>query len=428
MDSSVKAPRVRILVLALIVLFVAGLVNAASVFVQPLADHYGWPNESIAKVVTYYALMMTPGHILGGFLLHKIGAKMELIVGAILMGLAFIWSSSVPTSMPGMLYIPFSIIQGLGLGCLYTGGTYCATSWWPDRRGLAAGLCMACNGGSAIVLAPLVVKMIYSSLGVVTTMRIIGIGIMVIVIVCAIGCKSAPANFKPAGWEDKKNVDMQKVKDTQLEDVKASKVFATSAYWHIAPAFGLFPILYVIMYPRFSIMLTDAGFSVAAATFGVSLYNMANIIGRVGLGTLADKINYRIVYWMLVAISVVSALVLIGASNAVSLPMFYAAYFLLGVGFGPVNSIHPIAISYLWGPRYAGNIYGFVMLGYMLIGTFISPYIHTALVAHTGGYTASCIYAIICCIAAGALYTTAKRPPRRTLAQVEAEEGAAAIQ
>ncbi len=105
-----------------------------------------------------------------------------------------------------------------------------------------------------------------------------------------------------------------------------------------------------------------------------------------------------------------------------SLAMFYIAYVLLAVGFGATNCCHPVAVQETYGSKYAGGIFGICMLGYMIICTFISPKISSALVNATGSYTASMIYAIIACILAVIFYTTIPQPKRRTLAEVAAEE------
>ncbi len=133
MDNAIKTPnRTGILVRALIVLAMCGIVNSAAVFVSPMAKHFGWTTEAIAGVATYMAFMQTPGHILSGWLLGKIGAKKTLILGCILLGLAFLLSGMVPSGSPWMLYITFSVLQGLGVGFTYTGSTYCATGWYPE--------------------------------------------------------------------------------------------------------------------------------------------------------------------------------------------------------------------------------------------------------------------------------------------------------
>ena len=275
MDNAIKTPnRTGILVRALIVLAMCGIVNSAAVFVSPMAKHFGWTTEAIAGVATYMAFMQTPGHIISGWLLGKIGAKKTLFLGCILLGLAFLLSGMVPSGSPWMLYITFSVLQGLGVGFTYTGSTYCATGWYPDKRGLASGLCMAFNGGSATFLAPLIVKLI-SSIGIIVTLYIVGGAIIVIGICAAIGLKTAPVGYAPAGWKAK--ADDPKLAATQLESLTPAQAFRTRGYWHLFLGYGLFPTMYIICYPRFSVLISDAGYSLSAATIGVSIYSICNV-------------------------------------------------------------------------------------------------------------------------------------------------------
>ena len=414
--------RTGILVRALIILFVGGMVNSAAVFVNPLAQHYGWTTESVAGVITFMATMQTPGHILSGWMLGKVGAKKTLIIGCILLGAAFAVSGLVPANAPWLLYISFSVFQGLGVGFTYTGATYCATGWYPDKRGLTSGLCMAFNGGSATFLAPLIAKIIEST-GIIATLYIVGAGVIIIGVVSAIGLRTAPSGYVPEGWQQKvaTAAEEEKLKATQLESLTPAQAFKTRAYWHLFLGYGLFPTMYIICYPRFSVLISDAGFSVTAATLGVSLYSASNVISRFLFGALIDKIGYRKVYTLCGVCCVAAAVCLMFAN---SLFMFYAAYVLLAFGFGPTNSCHPVAVQETFGSKYAGGIFGLCMLGYMVICTLISPRISSALVSATGDYTASMIYAIVACVAAVAVYTTIPMPKRRTLAEVEAEEAA----
>ena len=239
-------------------------------------------------------------------------------------------------------------------------------------------------------------------------------------ICAAIGLKSAPVGYAPAGWKAK--ADDPKLAATQLESLTPGQAFRTRGYWHLFLGYGLFPTMYIICYPRFSVLISDAGYSLNAATIGVSIYSICNVIGRFGMGALIDKLGYRKVYTICGICSVASSLCLMFAH---SLAMFYIAYVLLAVGFGATNCCHPVAVQETYGSKYAGGIFGICMLGYMIICTFISPKISSALVKATGSYTASMIYAIIACIIAVAVYTTIPMPKRRTLAEVAAEEKAA---
>lgn len=82
---------------------------------------------------------------------------------------------------------------------------------------------------------------------------------------------------------------------------------------------------------------------------------------------------------------------------------------LLGLGFGATNSVYPVTINKSYGPVYAGGIYGVALFGYMIFCTLITPRISAALVASTGGYTASFIYGIVLsCVAVASMYLIPK--------------------
>ena len=65
--------------------------------------------------------------------------------------------------------------------------------------------------------------------------------------------------------------------------------------------------------------------------------------------------------------------------------------------------------SPLTAPVTAGGIYGVALFGYMIFCTLITPRISAALVASTGGYTASFIYGIVLsCVAVVSMYLIPK--------------------
>lgn len=396
MDSK----RVGILVRCLIVMIFAGIVNATSVFVSPLAEHFGWSTDSIANVSTTMLFCWTPGALIGGSLMAKIGAKKSLILGSTVFPLGLLLCAFIPQSSPWLLYVTFSFMQGVGNGLAYTVATYTCTSWFPDKRGLAAGLCMACNGGSAAFLAPLCSKLIQAT-GITTALMIIGIVSLVICDVCALGVKSAPVGYTPAGFKAASGSG-----ETQLESYNIRRALKTRPIWHLIVCTAFFPTLYMIMFPRFSVYLTDAGFTVAAATLGVTIYSIANTVSRLCLGALCDKISYKHVYCLCGVLCVLSGACLLVAK---SLAVFYIGYALLGLGFGATNSVYPVTINKSYGPVYAGGIYGVALFGYMIFCTQITPRISSALVSSTGGYNASFIYGIaLTCIAVLSMYLVPK--------------------
>lgn len=256
------------------------------------------------------------------------------------------------------------------------------------------------TGGSSAFLAPICSKLVQST-GIISTLRIVGIVSLVVCVVCALGVRQAPVGYLPAGFANSASSA-----ETQLESYTVRRALKTRPIWHLIVCTAFFPTMYMIMFPRFSVYMTDAGFTLSAATLGVSIYFIANTLSRLFLGALCDKISYKHVYGICGALCILSAICLIAAH---SLFMFYLGYALLGLGFGATNSVYPVTINKSYGPVYAGGIYGVALFGYMIFCTLITPRISAALVASTGGYTASFIYGIVLtCVAVASMYLIPK--------------------
>eukprot|EP00939_MAST-03C_sp_MAST-3C-sp1_P003953 g3953.t1 len=92
-----------------------------------------------------------------GKFIGNIGPKRSVQLGA------FLWTSGLATGAYGahvhslaLLYLGYGIVGGCGIGFGYLGPLLYLQSWFPDRRGLAAGLAVAGFGGGTIVVAPLI--------------------------------------------------------------------------------------------------------------------------------------------------------------------------------------------------------------------------------------------------------------------------------
>lgn len=371
--------RTGVLVRALVIMLAAGIVNAPAIFVTPLSALKGWEAETVAGAATIMGTFTVVGHFFGGMLLSKIGARNTVTIGGLAILLAFVGTALVPASSPGLLYVTYGAFFGIGVGFSYTPATYTALGWFPDKRGLVSGACMACNGGSASFLAPIGAKLI-DVVGVQTAMIIIGVVLGVIIIFCSLsGFQQAPEGFAPAGYVPPANTG----DETQLESWPASRAIKHRAFWHIAVCLAVMPILYVVAYPRFTLFMTNAGIDPSYATMGVTVYAIFNVIGRLALGRLIDKTSYKFTYIWCAAFSILASLVMMRAN---SVELFYLAYALLGIGFGSTNCVYPVAISKSFGPKYGGGIYGSGMWGYMVFATLLMPRVNAAIVAATGSW------------------------------------------
>jgi MFS transporter, OFA family, oxalate/formate antiporter len=132
---------------------VANLQYGWTLFVNPMSDRFGWTKAAIQVAFTIFVLCETWLVPVEGYLMDRFGPRPVVLVGGILAGLSWVMNSYA-TSL-GFLYFA-AIIGGVGAGAVYGTCVGNALKWFPDRRGLAAGLTAAGFGaGAALTVIPI---------------------------------------------------------------------------------------------------------------------------------------------------------------------------------------------------------------------------------------------------------------------------------
>ncbi|MBV8089133.1 MAG: oxalate/formate MFS antiporter, partial [Alphaproteobacteria bacterium] len=159
---------------------IANLQYGWTLFVTPIDQKYHWGRTAIQVAFTIFVLTETWLVPIEGWLVDTFGPKIVVFAGGILVGVA--WAlNSVAGSLP-LLYLA-AAIGGIGAGAVYGTCVGNALKWFPDRRGLAAGLTAAGFGaGSALTIIP-IQGMIQTSGYEATFLRFgLGQGLVVVVI------------------------------------------------------------------------------------------------------------------------------------------------------------------------------------------------------------------------------------------------------
>jgi OFA family oxalate/formate antiporter-like MFS transporter len=132
---------------------IANLQYGWTLFVKPMHDQRGWPLSAIQIAFTVFVLVETWLVPFEGYLVDRIGPQFVGVVAGCLVALAWV-INSVATSLP-LLYLG-AVVGGTGAGAVYGACVGNALKWFPDRRGLAAGLtAMGFGAGSALTVFPI---------------------------------------------------------------------------------------------------------------------------------------------------------------------------------------------------------------------------------------------------------------------------------
>jgi OFA family oxalate/formate antiporter-like MFS transporter len=133
---------------------VANFQYAWTLFVRPLEARHGWSDVAVLDALRiYFTLAQTWLVPVEGYLAERFGPRRLLVLGGVLASLA--WVINARTDSLSVLYTA-QILSGCGSGIVYSISVGNALKWFPDRRGLAAGLTAAAFGaGSAATILPI---------------------------------------------------------------------------------------------------------------------------------------------------------------------------------------------------------------------------------------------------------------------------------
>ena len=367
-----------ILIAAIIINICIGTLYAWSVFAMPLGKLFGWAPPALALVFTINHGLSPVAMIGGGYLQDKLGSKTTIIVGGLMFTIGLFLSGYV--SQVGMLYLTYSALAGIGGGVIYAGNIGNTVKFFPDKRGLAAGLCAAGYGCGAMLVAPIASALIINY-GVLNTFQILGTAFFIIIAICIMFIKKAPAGYKPAGWTPP--VVAATAAQPAGNDSKWTQMISEGIWWVVmimlfcGAMSGLMVLAHASPIGQIMFKLTPMN-----AAFFVSIITLANALGRVGFGALSDRIGRSNTIMIMY---IVSALSMLNLAFTTSVAGFVASGVGCGAVFGGFMGTMPTIISDRYGLKNFGVNYGITFIGFSLAAIF-GPLTAAKVRVATGNY------------------------------------------
>ncbi|RUP13445.1 MAG: oxalate/formate MFS antiporter, partial [Methylobacterium sp.] len=186
-------------------------------FVNPMQERHGWDRAAIQVAFTLFVVTETWLVPIEGWFVDKYGPRIVTLFGGLLCGIAWVINSYADSLT--VLYIA-AAIGGTGAGAVY--GTCVGNSlkWFPDRRGLAAGItAMGFGAGSALTVVP--IQAMIKSQGYEAAFFYFGIGQGVIVMLIALFLRSPAKGQVP---------EIARVSQSK-RDYKPSEMVRTPIFW-----------------------------------------------------------------------------------------------------------------------------------------------------------------------------------------------------
>ncbi|SOY66966.1 oxalate/formate MFS antiporter [Cupriavidus taiwanensis] len=349
--SRFASPWVQLVFGVICMAMIANMQYGWTLFVNPIDDKYGWGRTAIQVAFTIFVVTETWLVPIEGYLVDKYGPRPVVVGGGLLCAVA--WAlNSVASSLP-MLYFA-AAIGGLGAGAVYGTCVGNALKWFPNRRGLAAGITAAGFGaGSALTVVPIANMIKTSGYEAAFLWFGLGQGLVVFILGMALYPPSArilsevKTTLKAAATYNASPREVLKspifwVMYAMFVMMAAGGLMATAQLGPIAKDFGLHEAPISIL-----------GLTLPALTFALTIDRVLNGLTRPFFGWISDHIGRERTMFFAFGVEAVGILLL---SKYGYHPVAFVI--LTGVVFfawGEIYSLFPATCGDTFGPKFAAT-------------------------------------------------------------------------
>ena len=378
---------------------------------------YGYysPSVYLLPLQSYFEVNRTAVS-LGGSLTTLGSGAMALLVGivvdrwgprrSIIFGVAGLAASFLLLSLMTELWQYYALLTFQGMVLPFAGlipHQSLIGLWFVRRRGSAMGMMMAGLGIGGL-LFPWLNGLLIESLGWQSAYLTGGIILGAIPLSAALillrDCPEQVGQY-PDGMPTTVDVSAFPTSGATLKQAVRS-----FAFWELALTVLLWAINNGVIMLHLPAMLQDTGMPLKHAGGVLGLMLGVSIIGRLGIGRLADRFEPRIIMGVVIICMGLSSLPLLAPANPTMRSLFVVLY---GVAQGGGVTVIPLVVQPLFGMRAFGKIYGLIVVG-MTVGLSIGNYLGGQIYDLKGGYTWAVLVASVAGLLAGLLPLALRRP------------------
>ena len=312
------------------------------------------PYSEIALIYTLFILFETWPVPLAGYLIDKFGIRNLTLLGSVLIFLGWGLGGTVATSVFD-LYIYYGVLAGTGAGIIYIATVANAVKWFPDKRGLAAGLTAAgFGGGSALTLIPISGSI--ASMGWAGAMATWGIGQGIVAILAALILRHPPDGWLPKDWTQPKAVAQTRREFSATQMMSQKEFYIMYAMFLMVCTGGLMTTGNMSQIAK-SLNVFDATvMGIAIVPFVATIAGVTNAVARIMWGSVSDRFGRE--YTMAFAFALEGVLIFLMtqiAGNPIAFMILMPFVFL---AWGEIYALFSAITGDVFGSKNASGNYG----------------------------------------------------------------------
>ncbi|MFC1993505.1 MFS transporter [Chloroflexota bacterium] len=351
--------------------------NSFSVFLKPVVADFGWTRAMASGA--YSLCMVVHGFlfVVTGRLTDRFGPRILVTVGGLSFGLGYVLISQV--SSLWQFYVLYGGLIAIGMSCGFVPMTSALARWFFKRRGVMTGI-VSSGVGLGFMIGPPVSSYLISIYGWSTTYFVLGIITVTLLVLVAQLLRRDPQQKGqlPYGYTETEQDGLI------LEDRGFSlhEAIVTRQFWLLCAVFIISGFIMHSLIVHVVANATDMGVSTIVAANILTVFGGLNIVGRIGMGSISDKIGSKRSLVIGFSLLLVSSILLHVTRNAW---MFFIFAVVFGLGTGSLIALQPLLVSESFGLKSLGLILGMLSLGFT-IGGAIGPVVAGHLFDISGNY------------------------------------------
>ncbi|NYH77338.1 MFS family permease [Actinopolyspora biskrensis] len=378
-------------------LFVAfGIAYSYGAFFTPLATYFGVGPGLASVLFSITSLLFFCLGVVTGPLADRVGLRLVLSVGAVVLALGLVGASLAHTAWQAYLAYGFGV--GLGVGCLYVPVVSAVGSWFARYRALATGVAVSGIGLGTVAGPPLTAWLV-GQIGWRHAFQIWGVAGLVLLLVAIVLLAPAPESQRSATTKD------PAVASRGFVRLYVSVLLINCALYvpfvHLAPS------------------ALRLGLSPVTAAALVSVIGAASIAGRLLLGVAASRYRTMTLFLACYACTVISLLIW---ASATGYPQLLIFTLVMGVGYGGYIALTPVILAEEFGPAALSRRLGIVYTA-VGVGSAAGPAMTGFIVQSTHSY-ATAAYLLAAFSLAGFLILAPKSGPASRQLENSVSDGA----
>jgi len=366
----------------------AALLYGFGTMVIPLEQAFGWSRGDLQASITFLFAGVAISTQLVGPLYRRFGLRRVAIISIVLQIIGYFAITQIEGSI-GWLYLAFFLMPIVCAGTIAITWTQLVNLWFERNRGLALAVILCGTGLMAMVLPPLLARLIaeygwqagFFALGAMPLLATLPLSLLWL---------RLPSETTARNQTGEK-------KSTELSGMSYKQALRSRTYWGFNVALIMSVSLTVGMVTNMVPMLQGTGLSAQTAAQVFGTFGIAIIVGRLLVGYLLDRYSPSLVAAISLALPAVGCAIFLFA-DVQNVPLLVLATLTIGASAGAEFDLAAFLMARYFGLKDYARIFG-LHLGLITIASGLVPMFFGYLFELYGGYSAvltSClVFAIV---------------------------------